>query len=296
MVKELNLAFRLVGGADDRAELGESPVWDPETGDLWWVDIDGRALFRYRADLGEVRRWPTPEIPGFVVLAGPEQPAIGMQTGIHAFDPETAGFECRVPFTGPGQRFNDAAVDCYGRLWAATMALDAERQRASIFRVTGRLALEPLVAGLTIPNGLAYDPQRDRLYYSDSHRDIQTIWRNSPAAGEADRAEAVIFATTTALRGRPDGAALGSDGSYWIAGVDGAELYVFDPDGTLRWTVPVPFPAPTKVAFFGAGGRSIAVTSKNQGENGGRLAISELPESLAPGLIQPFWKAGDRHG
>ena len=27
--------------ADD---LGEGPVWEPETGVLWWVDITGRAV------------------------------------------------------------------------------------------------------------------------------------------------------------------------------------------------------------------------------------------------------------
>jgi sugar lactone lactonase YvrE len=287
-----DLDFQLIGGSVRRAQLGESPVWNPETGDIWWVDIDGSALLRWQAGTELVHRWSTPEVPGFVVLTDEGLPAVGMQTGIFLFDPDLVEFERIVPFENPGERFNDAAVDRRGRLWVSTMAMDVREGAARVFLVTEALELKPVVSGLTIPNGLAVDLERDRLYFSDSHPDIQMIWTldlkdDLPKTGRPN-----AFATTRTLKGRPDGAALDEDGYYWIAGVDGAALYVFDPDGRLKRTIAVPFPAPTKLTFFGQARRSIAVTSKVMGENGGLLGVADLPETFTPGKSQPSWTTG----
>ena len=37
---------------DVRAELGECPIWDADEQALFFVDIKGRALHRYRPRLG----------------------------------------------------------------------------------------------------------------------------------------------------------------------------------------------------------------------------------------------------
>lgn len=73
--------------------------------------------------------------------------------------------------------------------------------------------------------------------------------------------------------------------------MDGSELYVFGTDGQLDDVVALPFPAPTKLCFLGAGGRGIAITSKGIGEGGGFLALAELPEPSIRGVLQPYWAA-----
>ena len=284
-----HLDFELVRTGGRRAELGESPVWDSRNGDLWWVDVSGKKLFRMEGGSRDVRHWDTPEQTGFVALTSANQPAVGMETGVFLFDPRNGSFERIVALDGEGQRFNDATVDPLGRLWTSTMALDAQPGRAAIQLVTGDLALQTVVEGLAIPNGLAVDTARGRFYYSDSHAAVQTIWVAPIRSGLPVTGEANVFARTETLDGRPDGAALDERGFYWIAGVDGSALYVFDPQGQLHDTLAVPFPAPTKVSFFGADGRSIAVTSKQIGENGGFLALAKLPEGWSPGIGQPFW-------
>jgi len=288
----VKLDFELIRVEDGRAALGESPVWDPATGDLWWVDVTGKALFCLDTDAGSIRHWKTPEYPGFVVLMGARKPAVGMETGIFLFDPATGAFDRLVPFDRDGHRFNDATVDQKGRLWTSTMALDAKPASADIVQVTGDRTLKPVVRHLTIPNGLAVDLDRGRMFYSDSHPATQSIWTMSVDARTAATGDAGLFATTKSLQGRPDGAALDASGNYWIAGVDGGELYVFDPEGRIFNTVPVPFPAPTKIAFQGADGRSVAVTSKQIGEDGGYVAIARLPEASVPGAVQPYWDMG----
>ena len=286
------LKFKQLRQTGSRTELGESPVWDPATEDVWWVDIDGRKLLRARLGSDHVEIVDTPEIPGFVVLTGPERLAVGMQSGIFSFDPRTSVFERMIALDAPGHRFNDATVDRTGRLWASTMALDASPGAASILTVSQDRALDTVITGLSIPNGLAVDVDHGRLYCSDSHPDIRSIWVRPLEPVSGALGEAALFAKTDGLDGRPDGAALDERGHYWIAGVDGAELYVFDRQGRLDERIPVPFPAPTKMCFTGPQARAIALTSKGIGEDGGYLALADLPPSFAPGIAQPYWAIG----
>lgn len=284
----VSLSFQVFSQRHEKAQLGESPCWDPETNDVWWVDVSGHQLLKTEIASGETIVWKTPECPGFVVLLASGSPAIGMETGIFTFHPDLGAFEKLIDFNQPGCRFNDATVDQQGRLWASTMALDAQAGRAAIHQISEDLRLDTLANGLSIPNGLAVDLDRGRIFYSDSHPDIQSIWVK-PMDGEA-----TLFASTKKLNGRPDGAALDQDGFYWIAGVDGSEIYVFDLDGELHVTIPVQFPAPTKICFSGNDNRLVVVTSKEIGEWGGYLARAELPQGMAAGIAQPYWNPGTR--
>ncbi|MBO6774939.1 MAG: SMP-30/gluconolactonase/LRE family protein [Marinibacterium sp.] len=103
---------------------------------------------------------------------------------------------------------------------------------------------------------------------------------------------ATVFAKTTDLPGRPDGAAMDADGNYWIAAVDVGEIYVFPADGTLAHRLKAPVQFPTKIGFGGPDGRSIALTSKADAQSGGYLACATLPKAYARGLPTPRWVPG----
>ena len=288
-MRTLDASIDLLHRPDGRTALGESPVWDAGTGDFWWVDIDGRKVLNHNGASSALAAWDLPETPGFVVLTAPGRPAIGMETGIFLFDPARGTCERVIAYETAGQRFNDATVDAGGRLWTSTIALDAQPGQAAIWFVAPGLSLEKVAGGLAIPNGLAVDGARGRLFYSDSHPEVQTIWTRPLAPDGRVTGTASVFATTQALAGRPDGAALDIEGRYWIAGVDGAALHVFDPEGGHAAILPLPFSAPTKPAFFGADLRRIAITSKAIGDDGGYLALVSLPVASVPGLSQPYW-------
>ncbi len=286
------LKFRLFSHGHLPARLGESPCVDVDGEAVWWVDVDGKKLFRTSCATGETLTWETPEFPGFVVMTAAGYPAVGMQTGIFAFLSGTGRFEMLVGLDMPGCRFNDATVDANGRLWASTMALDAQRGRAAIHLVNSMHGFHTVVDGLAIPNGLAVDAARQRLYYSDSHRSVQSIWVLPTDDVPGVVGEEEPFATTLKLAGRPDGAALDADGNYWIAGVDGAEIYVFEPEGQMKSTLAVPCPEPTKLCFAGDDLRTVLLTSKGNGETGGCLIRAFLPPGMAPGVAQHNWAAG----
>ncbi|MEC9344215.1 MAG: SMP-30/gluconolactonase/LRE family protein [Pseudomonadota bacterium] len=287
-----SLDFRYIREELAKTQLGESPVWDPQASELWWVDVEGRRTLRADIVTGAVDAWEMPELTGFVALVGPGRPVVGMQTGIYAFDPVARSFDRIVAFEREGCRFNDATVDRAGRLWTSTMASDARTGLGAIHRVTPEATLLTVADGLTIPNGLAADLERGRLFHSDSHPDTRTVWVRPLDPATCALGAPATFANMHALAGRPDGAALDLEGNYWIAGVDGAQIYVFGLDGALHTVLPVPFPKPTKVSFSGPDGRLIAVTSKDDPSGGGYMALADLPAGMARGVPQPYWRPG----
>ena len=42
---------------EERYELGESPIWDPMDGVLYFVDSPAHAIFRYDPRSGDIKRW-----------------------------------------------------------------------------------------------------------------------------------------------------------------------------------------------------------------------------------------------
>ena len=64
--------------------------------------------------------------------------------------------------------------------------------------------------------------------------------------------------------GRPDGAAVDSDGNYWCALFEGGRLVKLSPDGELLDEIKLPLRCPTMLAFGGADLRTLYVTSAGE--------------------------------
>jgi D-xylonolactonase len=284
------LAFDIV--AKGYAELGESPVWDAKGNCIWWVDVEGRKLFCTAFEDRSTKIWKMPERTGFVVLRAPGLPALGMETGIYAFDPDDGALERLVALDAPGKRFNDATVDPFGRLWVTIMSSDVTPNAASVCRITPKLTIETIFDKMTTPNGLAIDGERGLLYFSDSHPDRRSIWTANCNLMTGVAGGRALFADTENLGGRPDGAAIDRQGRYWIAALDDKALYVFSPAGEFLKRVSVPFDSPTKLTFAGADGSIVVVTSKAIGAHGGSLAIGASEDKSANGEPMPFWQYG----
>lgn len=287
---EGNLRFDVLSSL--RAALGESPAWCDRDACVWWVDIDGRRLLRTGVPDGETAAWPTPEIPGFVVLTEAGPPAVGMETGIFLFDPGTGGFERVVSHDIGGRRFNDATVDADGVLWAGTMSIPEPAPVGVLYRVAADGVTEQVLHGFLTPNGLAVDSARGRLYVSDSHPSVQTVWTCDLDPRGRPR-ERVPFVAMHAMTGRPDGASLDRDGNYWIAGVGGGVVHVFSPERDHLREFATPFAAPTKIAFGGPDTKLAFLTAKGGEAPNGALAVAMLAGTGWSGAAPVRWRLGE---
>jgi sugar lactone lactonase YvrE len=268
---------------DAKAQVGEGAMWDERESRLWWVDIDSRLLHRFDPATGDDVTWTLPSRIGCFVFRERGGLVVALENGFSFFDPAIGALEpIHDPEPDkPGNRFNDGTPDPAGRFLAGTMPMGERLPVAAIWRLDSDLAVERLVDGLRVANGMAFSPDGRLFYWSDSEASVQTIWRADYDAASGAMGAPAVFATTHELAGRPDGGTIDADGCYWMAGVGGWQLVRFTPAGKVDMIIDMPVEKPSKIAFGGADLATLYVTTARQ-----RLAPEQLAaEPLAGDLL-----------
>jgi len=248
--------------------LGESPMWHPAEGALYWCDIPGRQLHRWHARRGEHRQWDFGCEPACCAPALGGGLLLGMRDGLWRFDPASGHRErlAAPPYDPARQRFNDGKADPQGRFWVGTLD-DARAPEAALFRWSGG-QLGRMAGGVAVSNGLAWSPCGRTLYWADTAGHQVLAFDFDPADGSLSRRR--VFAAFEpkvagqdlgAYGGRPDGAAVDAEGTLWVAMYEGQRLVRLAPDGTLLGSVPLPVRCPTMPCFGGDDLRTLFVTT-----------------------------------
>ncbi len=271
---------------DERALLGESPVWDRATESLLWVDILRGEIHRYSpADDRDVSmRLPctvSAAMPcrdgGLVVAAG---------LGIARVD-ESSGQLTWIAHADRGDRMNDAACDPAGRLWAGTLTVSQRPEASALYRLAGS-TLTQVLDDVTISNGLAWSPDGGTLYYADTHTERIDAFDYDAALGVATGRR--CFVDLHDAPGRPDGLTVDAEGGVWVAMAKGGEIRRFGPDGALDVVIDVHAPAVTSCEFGGVGLRDLYVTTACVGL--GEADLVEYPRAGALLRIRDVGVAG----
>lgn len=277
----MTIAFEVF--SDRWALLGESPIWSEAENCIWWVDTDGRAVLRTDAATGETSAWDAPEAVGCIALRADGMLLAGLASGIFLFDRRTGAFEHLCAPEGRADvRFNDGMLDPAGRLWAGTMQQEIASPAGALFCIEPDLSHRRVFEDFWTPNGLAFDPQRQRMYFSDSHPSVQTIWVCDYDLATGIPSNRRVFATTHVFAGRPDGAFVDEDGVYWIAGVGGSQLLRFAPSGEPLEPVDLPVSHPTKLVMNRTMPHSIFVTTRRMADERQTDASGHLLRCLLP--------------
>lgn len=286
---------------DARNATGESPVWSTTQQALYWVDIPAKRLHRWSPADGKEQSWQASQMLACIAQAGDGHWIAAMENGLFAITPHADGsldsrLLASVTHAQPGMRFNDGRCDRQGRFWAGTMLMDmaAGAPVGAMYRYNAGLT-EPLTAqlqGFIVPNGLAFSPDGNTLYLSDSHPDVQKIWAFDYDTDTGTPHNRRLFVDMSKHPGRPDGAAVDAEGCYWICGNDAGLIHRFTPEGKLDRSLAVPVKKPAMCAFGGANLDTLFVTSIRPA---GDLADQPLAGgvfALRPGvkgLPEPLW-------
>ena len=272
---------------DARNAVGESPVWVAEEQALYWVDIAAGGLQRWSAHSGQVDTWTAPQMLACIARHSDGGWVAGMQSGFFHLHPHNDGSLDSEPLPSvaharPDMRLNDGRCDRQGRFWAGSMVLDmgANAADGALYRYqagqTGPLAAQ--LQGFIVPNGLAFSPDGQTLYLSDSHPLVQKIWAFDYDTDSGTPSNRRLFVDMQRFLGRPDGAAVDAEGCYWICANDAGLIHRFTPDGRLDRSLSVPVKKPSMCAFGGSRLDTLFVTSIRPG--------NELdPQSLAGGVF-----------
>jgi sugar lactone lactonase YvrE len=258
---------------DLRCTVGESPLWSSADAAWYWVDIVARTIWRLDATSGQLRHWKTSEMVACIAEKRSGGLIAGMESGLFKLvlgDAEVAQ-EQRLASPselGPGMRFNDGRCDRQGRFWSGTMLMDmaAARPDGRLYRYTAGQGLSaPVVSDLIVQNGLAWSPDGRTMYLSDSHGSRQLIWAFDYDIESGMPSGRRLFVDMNAYPGRPDGAAVDSEGGYWICGNDAGCILRFTPDGQLDRRIDLPMTKPSMCSFGGPDLDTLLITSISAG-------------------------------
>lgn len=268
--------FRSVLSA--RASLGECPVWAGDEGVLYWVDIEAPSLNRYDPASGDNTAYPLPEHIGCIGRRREGGFIAGLRSGLWLLDDQAQPLEClaRPVSDTTVSRFNDGRVDPWGRFWAGTIHEPRDRPLAALFRVDADLSCRRLAGEVLVSNGVAFSPDRRWAYHSDTPNHVIYRYPLDPQSGEI-LGPREVFHRFPFGNGRPDGAAVDSQGYYWSALFEGGRVVRLSPEGELVAEYPIPARCPTMCAFGGEDLKTLYVTSARHGRPADELAA--YPES-----------------
>jgi sugar lactone lactonase YvrE len=263
--------------------LGESPFWWPEQAALWWCDIAGRKLNRWTPASGRHDYWSFDSEVASAAPVPTGEVLIALRSGLVRFDPAGGALRwlARAPYDTASQRFNDGKADPQGRFWVGTLCEPREPPKASLYRWHSRL--ERVTGSISTSNGLGWSVDGCTMYWSDTHAHRIYAFDFDGTDGTLSRQR--VFAAfppkradgdTAGYHGRPDGAAVDSEGCCWVAMYEGQRLLRLAPDGRVVGDVPLPVRCPTMPCFGGHDLRTLYVTSARQGRPEGELAAQPL--------------------
>jgi sugar lactone lactonase YvrE len=288
-----------------QALLGEGVLWSVREQALYWVDILGHRLHRYGWAQQSRDSWSFDEEISAVAerRSGPGL-LVSLRHDLAIFDTQTSHLQRvhRVEAELPGNRFNDGKCDAQGRFWAGTIYEPRDRPAAALYRYDEG-GLTRCAGQVTTANGLAWSLDGATLYWADTRAHAvysmdfdlsdgslsnQRLWRHFEprAAGQA----------LADYAGRPDGAAVDSDGCYWVAMYEGAQLQRLNPQGETIEVLRLPVQCPTMPCFGGPDLRTLYITTASQHRPAAELAAQPLAgcvlaiEVQVPGLPVNFCK------
>jgi sugar lactone lactonase YvrE len=273
--------FTATVASDGQYELGEGPLWDEANQRVLWVDINAGTVYRGHLEDGVVAvdsEMRFEETVGAVVCtAAGELLVAGARRVYRVLGEGRAAIHSDLVPEAKPSRLNDAACDPAGRLLVGTLALDARQGEECLYRLEDDGTVTVIDDDLTISNGLAWSPDGDVLYSTDTIPGV--VWSRpyDAASGEwGERTEVVRLGDG----GWPDGVCVDTDGNLWVAIWGGGEVRCYTPAGERLATVSVPAPHTTSVAFVGPGRDTLLITTATD-----QLSAAQLDEYPLSGRL-----------
>lgn len=252
------------------AILGEGPIWDWRSGDVFWVDIRRQLVFRHHLATGmQTGQWSFADRIGFVALTrSPTWVTVGVGMTVRLLNLESGEslHVAELESGRPHHRINDAAVDAAGRLWVGTMMDDffdpEDFIDGRLHRVDANGTTQAFGTYL-LPNGIGWSPDGTQMYLNDSVARTTYALEFDRRAGTVGAQRPIFVAA--ANEGLPDGLSVDADGNIWCALWDGWAILTLSPDGSVLARHPMPVRRPSSATFGGDGLDQLIVTSATVG-------------------------------
>jgi sugar lactone lactonase YvrE len=256
---------------------GEGPVWSPRWGGLRWVDMFAGDVLSLGPDggverrhVGEVAAVVRPRVGGGAV--------IGIERGFALEEPDGRVRALEELWSDPSVRMNEGGCDPDGRFYCGSMAYDQRPGAASLYRLDPDGAVQVVLEGLTVSNGLDWSPDGRLAYYNDTATLSIAVYDYDRDAGLTGGR---VFAS---LDNRPDGLTVDAEGGVWTALSDGGAVHRYTPDGRLDAVIEVPARKVTACTFGGERLDELFITTSREGLEPGDDPLAGALFRAVPGV------------
>lgn len=259
--------------ADYACETGEGPLWHPDEGRLYWVDIPPGKLYRYDPvtgahglvlDAGEAVGGFTIQEDGALLLF--------MARGRIALWREGQPLQDlidEIPAEREG-RFNDVIADPAGRVFCGTMPRSGSNGVLYRMETDGTLTIVIEDAGTS--NGMGFTQDLKTFYHTNTRRGI-TRYDYDIDTGQITNPEFAVREGASS-NGRPDGMTMDAANCFWSARWDGHALVHHMPNGREIQRLNFPVPKVSSATFGGHDYTDLYVTTA-----GGNIKETDGPEA-----------------
>lgn len=229
------------------AVVAESIV--PAGDHIYWCDITRGLILRSTpGDPVDGSLDATLELPGPVCSFHPAKSGFVVSQADRVILTDLGGDVIRtiatIEHATTRMRLNEGKVDPDGRWVTGSMELTDAAPIGAFYAVTVDGEVRKLIGGIGTANGLEWSPDGRRIYFTDTG--AATIYTGSYST------EGEISDVDVLHRGAPhDGLVMDVDGNFWSAVFGEGRVIHLDPDGHELFSVDLPAPNLTSVAFVG---------------------------------------------
>jgi sugar lactone lactonase YvrE len=251
---------------DERALLGEGPIWDDRVERLLWVDVDGRTLHTLDPRSGERRSERVDARISSVALRERGGYVVAHDRGFSLLE-HGAVVPLATDVCPNGPRMNDGACDEAGRYWAGSVAPDDRPGTGALYRLDPDGVIEAVVIDVGCSNGIDWSLDGSTMYYVDSLAHGVDAFDFDVSTGRiANRRR--VAEIPDAL---PDGLTVDGEGAIWVALWGGWCVRRYSPGGEVLDTLELPVSQVSSCIFGDADLGTLYVTSARTGLDDSQL-------------------------
>ncbi len=262
---------------DSKSLLGEGALWNKETQELYWIDIENGLFHSYNPKNKENKSIELGQKVGTVVPTenGSVHGSVlvALQDGIYELDTKTEQKKllCKRPEPNfPDNRFNDGKCDAKGRFWVGTISMKNTPQVAALYLFDNQGVITQKADDVTISNGIVWSLDNRKMYYIDTPTKEVKEYDYDNETGNISFSK--IAVKIPEGLGYPDGMTIDSEGMIWIGMWEGFCVTRWNPmTSELLMKIEVPVSRVTSCAFGGKNLDILYITTAKTGASAEEL-------------------------
>jgi sugar lactone lactonase YvrE len=255
-INEVTVAYKI------DSKLGEGAIWNHDTNELYWIDIEGKLLHIFNPKSNQNRSFPTASHIGTVVPKENDEALIALADGIYTINLKTGETTIFSDMKEEliGCRLNDGKCDPSGRLWVGSMNWQQKKGKAKLFNIKKDGVVTTKIDSVTISNGIVWTKNKKTMYYIDTPTSQIKAYDYNNTSGDISN-ERVVVEIPEEL-GFPDGMTIDAEDMVWAGMWNGNAVIRFNPKtGEILQKVEIPAHNVTSCAFGGENLETLYVTT-----------------------------------